>query len=65
MPRYSSDPHWTTARMTDRCRKCDQLVRKGDRMFYYPATRTVLCSADACGGQASRDFEAARFDEGF
>jgi len=55
-----NDPYWTTARFNSTDAN-GQPVRKGDRIFYYPRTRTVLSGAAA--EQASRDFESARFDE--
>jgi hypothetical protein len=38
-------------------------VKKGDRIFYYPRTKTVLTGPEA--EQASREFEAAAADEDF
>lgn len=61
--RYPRDPYWLTSKYGGKCSKCGKAVRKGERIFYYPNTKSVLCAGDSCGGQASRDFEAARFDE--
>ena len=36
-------------------------VKKGDRIFYYPNTKTVLSGPEA--DKAGADFEANRFDE--
>ena len=63
MPSYSNDPRWITARFASACPQCKTAIRKGDSAYYFPATKTVLCAGDDCGGQAARDFEAARFDE--
>jgi hypothetical protein len=58
------DPYWLTGTKWDGfCSKCNGSIRKGSRAFYYPNARTMLCDADACGGQASRDFNAAVADE--
>lgn len=62
MRRSGGDPYWTTARFD--CVASDGTpVRKGDRIFYYPATRTVKV------GQAAKDaaarFEAEKQDEDF
>lgn len=57
---YRDDPYWTTAKF-DSTSRDGQPVRKGDRIFYYPKGRVVLVGEAA--EQASRDFEAARFDE--
>ena len=63
MARYSNDPRWVTARFDSECTGCRKTIRRGQPAFYYPRTRDVLCDRDDCGGQASRDFEAAAFDE--
>jgi len=60
MKRYSQDPYWTTAKF-DSVTADGTKVRRGDRIFYYPRTRTVLVGEKA--EQASRDFQAAAFDE--
>jgi hypothetical protein len=54
------DPYWTTARFDGRDAD-GNTVRKGDRIFYYPATRSVLTGAKA--EQAARDSSAAVDDE--
>jgi len=58
--RYSRDPYWTTAKF-DSTTKDGQQVRRGDRIFYYPSTKTVLVGEKA--EQAARDFQSAAFDE--
>jgi hypothetical protein len=60
MPRYSRDPYWTTARFSGKDAH-GRPVKKGDRIFYYPATRTILTGEEA--DQASREFSAAIADE--
>jgi hypothetical protein len=54
------DPYWTVARWAGKDAD-GQPVRKGDSIFYYPNTRTVLTGERA--KQASAEFAAARFDE--
>lgn len=56
-------PYWLTARRAGHCSKCHREIRRGSRIFYYPTTRTVLCAGEHCGEQASREADAARFDE--
>ena len=65
MPRYSNDPRWITAKFDSTCgrRECQGPIKKGQRVFYYPSSRSCYCEKDECGGQASRDFEAAAADE--
>ena len=59
--RYPKDPHWLAARFPGQCRKCGAAIRKGDRIYYHPLTRTVLCAA--CGEPAAAETAAAVADE--
>lgn len=59
--KYSNDPYWLNARYPSKCRKCGHPIKKGDRIFYYPATRYTLCAA--CGYDAAQEFSALAFDE--
>jgi|TARA_Y100000310_G_scaffold315824_1_gene366851 hypothetical protein len=64
MSRYQNrDPYWLTAKFNSNCAKCETTIRKGQRAFYYPSSRTIYCEADDCGAHASRDFAACMFDE--
>jgi hypothetical protein len=58
--RYARDPYWITARYAGTDRN-GQPFKRGDRVFYYPATRAIL--AGDAAEQAARDFAAAAFDE--
>jgi hypothetical protein len=60
MKRYSGDPYWTTARFNSTDASGNP-VKKGERIFYYPRTRTVLTGAAA--EQAAAEFAAAAQDE--
>lgn len=64
MARYENDPRWIEARFNGVCHKCGKAIKKGESIFYYPRYRRTYCESDICGGQASRDFDAACFDEG-
>lgn len=55
------DPYWMTAKYAGKDSK-GRPVSKGQRVFYYPNTRAMLTGEEA--EQASRDFDAARSDEG-
>ena len=58
----SGDPYW----MVSRYPGWDQNgkpFKKGVKVFYYPRTKTFLTGPEA--EQASRDFQAARSDEGY
>jgi hypothetical protein len=59
----SSEPYWTTAKFTSKCEHCSKPVTKGQRIFYFPNSRTVLCAAEDCGDQASRQLDAEKFDQ--
>jgi hypothetical protein len=67
MARYNSrDPFWLTSRFAGKCAKCGAQIRKGDRVFYYPSTRSIFCEKrDECGPAHSREFDASRSDEAF
>lgn len=54
------DPRWMTAQV-DGTDHHGNAIRRGDRVFYYPRTRTLLTGARA--EQAARDFAAAVDDE--
>jgi len=62
MARYKNDPYWTTARFDSKDAN-GAPVKKGDRIFYYPSTRTVLSGAAA--DRASEEFDGACQDEDF
>ena len=58
--RRNLDPYWTVARFNSKDKQGNP-VKKGTKIFYYPATRTVLQGEIA--ERASRDFESSNFDE--
>jgi hypothetical protein len=59
----NSTPGWITARFISTCSNCGKRVMKGERIFYYFSSHSALCSRDECGLKASRDYDAACFDE--
>ena len=61
MTRYRGDPCWITARRDGECSKCQGPVKKGERAFWYPKGRDLLC--EACGEPASARFNEAAWDE--
>lgn len=63
--RFSGNPYWLTTRRPDTCTRCGNHVERGARVFYYPNGRKLLCDAEDCGKQASRDYQAAASDEAF
>lgn len=62
MPQYSNDPRWIQAKFPG-VAKNGQAFKKGDRIFYYPLTKTILVGKDA--ETASAEFAAAAADEKF
>lgn len=64
LPRTAAkgDPYWMTAKYPGKD-STGKAVRKGDKVFYYPNTKTMLTGDEA--EKASRDFDAGKFDEDF
>ena len=62
MSKYKGDPYWTVARFNS-VDSIGRPVKKGDRIFYYPKTKTVLTGAEA--DAASAEFSASAADEDF
>jgi hypothetical protein len=60
--RGSGRPFWMVAKFGGVCSSCKLGIKKGESIYYYPATKTVLCSGDGCGKQAERDLAANDFD---
>ncbi|MCP1852819.1 MULTISPECIES: hypothetical protein [unclassified Bradyrhizobium] len=60
MARYGGDPRWIITKYPANDRN-GHFIPVGTRAFYYPVSKRMLTGAEA--EQASRDFEAARFDE--
>ena len=58
--RANRDPYWLTARYTGRCAQCEATIRRGDRAFYYPAPKTLLCDGAACGQAGANAMRAER-----
>jgi DNA-binding ferritin-like protein len=54
------DPYWMVAKYPGRDHKGNPF-KKGERVFYYPKSKSILTGEDA--EKASRDFDAAKFDE--
>lgn len=57
---YPRDPYWLTAKYPGKDAK-GKPFKKGERVFYYPNTKTFLTGKDA--EKASKEFEAAKADE--
>jgi DNA-binding ferritin-like protein len=56
------DPYWMVAKYPGKDQK-GRPFKKGERVFYYPRTKTTLTGPEA--EQASRDMDSAQFDEGY
>lgn len=53
---YSGDPHWIDVRYTGKCSKCSEVLKKGQRAFYYPNGKHLYCQANGCATAAESDF---------
>ena len=43
---YRRDPRWISAKFNSVC-DCGSQIKRGERIYYYPATRTAVC--EKCG----------------
>lgn len=59
----STRPFWMLSRFGGTCSKCKRGFKKGEEIFYYPATKTVLCAGQECGRKAESDLRADDFDQ--
>lgn len=69
MPRYARDPDWITARRPDQCTRgaavgCRRQILPGDRVFYYPATKSAYCVECSPAVAARAAVELAADDAG-
>lgn len=57
------DPFWMTAKFKGTCATtgCDDPIRRGDRIFYYPNGKKAYVGT--CAAAADRDFGSTSFDE--
>jgi hypothetical protein len=63
MAKYKNDPRWINVKFDGTCTRCKSVIRRGERVFYYPQDRSLYCERENCGQAASRDFNAQVFDE--
>lgn len=61
MNRYKNDPREITAKFAGKCKQCAKPIKKGDTIFYWPASRTTLCQI--CGQPEYSDFINSALDE--
>jgi hypothetical protein len=61
MMRYKDDPRQIVVRYPCCCEKCQIRLPRGTVAYYWPRTRTLLCSA--CGEPEFRSFLSAAADE--
>jgi len=68
MPRFARDPRWITARRSEVCALqsagCGRIVSPGERVFYYPATRSTYCVDCSPAVAARAELELAADDAG-
>ena len=64
MRHYQRDPYWLECvKYKGVCSRCGGKILKGEKAFYFPNGKSILCKNDDCSGQASRDFDAIAFDD--
>ena len=57
------DPRWITARFGSLCAGCKATITKGQRVFYYPAGKSVYGEACGCAETRAAEFAGAVADE--
>lgn len=55
--RYSGDPRWIEARFNGRCAACGESIAAGERAFYWPKGKRLVCAGTDCGELEARRFE--------
>ena len=63
MTRYRKDPRWIVTRYAGTCQGCAAPIGPGERAFWYPLTRDLLCDSVRCGQREALEFQAAADDE--
>jgi hypothetical protein len=63
MAKYKSDPRWLSVKFDGSCARCNSVILRGERAFYYPQDRSLYCERENCGQAVSRDLGARVFDE--
>ena len=58
---YKNDPFWLNAKFGSKCGNCNKEIVKGERIYYYPKTKTAMC--EKCGKGAEREFISIAQDE--
>ena len=65
--RGGGDPGWITARYAGKCTgnrgECPQVIKRGERAFYYPNGKHLLAQGCGHAEAAEADFASMRFDE--
>lgn len=61
--RYSNDPYWLATKHPGHCAGCGGSFPAGAKVFYYPKGKHCYGGPCKCAEAASRDFEAAAWDE--
>ncbi len=52
---YRRDPRWIVAKFSSAC-SCGKQIKRGDSIYYYPATRSAVC--ESCGKVGDRNLRA-------
>lgn len=58
---YKNDPVNIAAKFNGNCNICGKSIKKGDPLYYWPATKTALC--ENCGAVEFARFISLALDE--
>ena len=61
MKKCKGDPRRITARFNSNCFKCNAKIIKGTTAYYWPNSRTIMCSS--CGEAEYRQFLSMAADQ--
>jgi hypothetical protein len=65
-PKRKAPPHWLTARFGGGVcsgEGCNEVIRKGDKVFYFPGTRAILATRCGHAHAAVRRIEAVKMNK--
>lgn len=60
---YKNDPRKISVKWAVHCNKCFEMLKNGNEAFYWPATKTILCTK--CGADEYSNFLLYKEDEDF
>ena len=58
-PTLPGQPFWRAAEDPGECANCGSAIDPGARVLYFPSYRSMLCEREKCGGEATKELDAA------